>query len=531
MAASAGWMAEPITELLARRGRDERDRPFCFVGDGVVTFGDLAAVVDRLAAGLRGLGIRPGDRVAVVLLNHPEHIFSFLALARLGATQIPVNVHLRALGLRYLLEHSEARAVIAEPRIATELREALTGAHGVELVIWHGEATAAGRAHVATLAEALAADAPPTPRPALGPDHTFAIAYTSGSTGPPKGVMMTERMYLAAGWAAGVLADARPGDVFLMWEPLYHIGGAETIVACLLHAVPIALVPRFSASAFWAETRRYRATQIHHLGGIIGLLMKQPPRDDDRSNPVRVSWGGGAPAPIWEAFERRFGLQIREAYGLTEGGSFTTINVEGKVGSVGKPLPFFEVKVVSEDGATLGPNQVGEIVQRAREPGLLMQGYFKDPERTAATIRDGWLYTGDLGHYDAGGFFYLVGRKKDSLRRRGENVSAWEVERVVSLHPGVEECAVIGVPSELEGGGDEEIKVLVKPVPGARVDPFELIRVCEQHLAYFQVPRYVELVEEFPKTPSERIRKDELSRSVAACWDRERSGYRLRRDR
>jgi crotonobetaine/carnitine-CoA ligase len=467
--------------------------------------------------------------VAVILGNHPEHIYTFLALARLGATQIPVNVHLRALGLRYILEHSEARAVIAESRIAADLHEALAGAPAVELVIWRGEATAAGRPRVAALSDVLAAAAPPAPRPAPDPDHTFAIAYTSGTTGPPKGVMMTETMFRAAGWAAGLLADARPGDVFLTWEPLYHIGGTETIVACLLHAVPVALVPRFSASAFWAEARRYRATQIHHLGGIMGILMKQPPRDDDRDNPVRISWGGGAPRQIWEAFEARFGLRIREAYGLTEGASFTTVNLDGKVGSVGRPLPFFEVRVVDDDGRELGPDQVGEIVQRGREPGLLMQGYLKDPDRTAATLRDGWLHTGDLGYHDAAGSFYLVGRKKDSLRRRGENVSAWEVERVVSLHPDVEECAVIGVPSELGGGGDEDIKLFVKPASGARVDPLGLVRFCEQHLAYYQVPRYVEVVEELPKTPSERIRKDALSRSVAGCWDLAQSGYRLRR--
>jgi crotonobetaine/carnitine-CoA ligase len=342
--------------------------------------------------------------------------------------------------------------------------------------------------------------------------------------------MLTDAMYRAAGRTAGLLADLRPGDVLLFWEPLYHIGGSETIVASLHYGVPIALVERFSASRFWAETRRYGATHIHHLGGIMGLLMKQPERDDDAGNPVRISWGGGAPAQIWEAFERRFGLRIREAYGLTEGASFTTINLEDRVGSIGKPVDHFEVRIVGEDGAPLGPGRIGEIVQREREPGLLTPGYFKDPERTRAALRDGWLHTGDLGYRDEEGFFYLVGRQKDSLRRRGENVSAWEVERVVNLHPSVEESAVIGVPSELFGGGDEDIKVFVKVTPGTRLDPPELARWCERYLARFQVPRYVEFVEAFPKTPSERIRKDELSRSVAESWDLEKSGDRPRRD-
>jgi crotonobetaine/carnitine-CoA ligase len=519
---------DSIRDLLERRARDDGARPFCLQGDAVVTFGALDQAVRRLAGGLARLGVAPGDRVAVVLPTHLDHICAFLALARLGATQVPINVHLKGLGLRFPLEHSEARVVVADARCAAELDPILREPGAVEAVVWHGGMPAAGRARAARF-EDLLDESPGPPPAAAAAEHLVSITYTSGTTGAPKGVMMTDAMYGAAARTAGLLADLRPGDVLLFWEPLYHIGGSETILASLQHGVPIALVERFSASAFWAEARRYGATHIHHLGGIMGLLMKQPARDDDARNPVRISWGGGAPPQIWEAFERRFGLQIREAYGLTEGASFTTVNLAGRVGSVGTPVDHFEVRIVGDDGAPLGPGQVGEIVQRGREPDLLTPGYLKDPERTAATLKDGWLHTGDLAYADADGYFYLVGRKKDSVRRRGENISAWEVERVVNLHPEVEESAVIGVPSDLFGGGDEEIKLFVKRTPGAGLDPLALVRWCERHLAYFQLPRYVEFVEAFPKTPSERIRKDVLSRSVAASWDLEQSGYRPRR--
>lgn len=518
---------ETIRGLVERRGRDDAARPFCRFGDGVLTFGDLDREVNRLANGLTRSGVGPGDRVAVMLPNHPDHLLTFLALAKLGATQVPINVHLKGLGLRHLLEHSEARVVVADSRYGPALLAALAGPNTVDSVVWRGTPVAAERTTAVGFADILAGGAPEPPRAIPPPDHVVSITYTSGTTGPPKGVMLGDKPYRIAGQVAGLLADVHPGDVMLVWEPLYHIGGSQVILTCLHHGVPMALVERFSASAFWAQTRRHGATQMHYLGGVLGLLLKQPPRADDADNPVRVAWGGGAPAHLWEPFERRFGVRIREAYGMTEAASFTTINLEGRVGSVGKPLPHFEVRIVEDDGAPCPARRMGEILVREREPGVLMRGYFKDPERTAEALRDGWLHTGDLGMVDEDGFLYFLGRRKDSLRRRGENVSAWEIERVVSMHDGVEECAVIGVPSEV---GDDEIKLFVRPVAGKPHDPRALIRWCEERLADFQVPRYVEWVDDLPRTPTQRIRKEGLSRAVEGCWDRERSGYRRRRE-
>lgn len=516
---------ESISELLDRRGREDSAKPFCFFEGARLSFGQLDDRVKRLASGFASFGLSPGDRVAVMLANHPDHPVVFLALARLGATQIPINIHLRGLGLEYVLAHSEARAVVADGRFASELSPLLARS-ALELLIWRGPPAPVGSARSVSLDDVAAAGTPTAPPDAPPAERTLAITYTSGTTGPPKGVMLGERPYLLAGRVAGQLAEVRAGDVMLTWEPLYHIGGSQVIVTCLQYGVPMALLERFSASSFWDEARRYRATQMHYLGGVLGLLLKQPPRPDDRDHTVRVAWGGGAPAHLWEPFEHRFGVRVREAYGMTEAASFTTINLEGRVGSIGKPVPHFEVQIVMEDGRRASTNETGHIVVREREPGLLMKGYLKDPERTAEALRDGWLYTGDFGACDADGFFYFAGRRRDRLRRRGENVSAWEIEQVLSMHPDVEACAVIGVPSDV---GDEDIKVFVRPLGGKRLDPLDLIRWCERHLAYFQIPRYVELVDDFPRTPTERIRKDQLSPSVTGCFDLEHSGYRVRR--
>lgn len=499
---------ESLSDLLERRTRDDAAKPFCFFADSTVSFGELQQRVRRLASGFAAVGVRPGDRIAVMLANHPDHPMVFLALVELGATQIPVNIHLRGLGLEYVLAHSGARAVVADERFAPELQQVLSRT-SVELSIWRGTAVPSHPGRSTTLDDLAAAGTPTSKRSATDPDRVVSITYTSGTTGPPKGVMLGEKPYLLAGRVAGQLADVRAGDVMLTWEPLYHIGGSQVIVTCLLDGVPMALLERFSASTFWDQARRYRATQMHYLGGVLGILLKQPPRLDDRDHAVRIAWGGGASAHLWEVFEHRFGVRIHECYGMTEAASFTTINLEGRLGSIGRPVPHFEVKL-----------EAGEILVREREPGSLMNGYFKDPERTADALREGWLHTGDLGTRDADGFFYFAGRRRDRLRRRGENVSAWEIEQVLSMHADVEACAAIGVPSDV---GDEDIKVFVKPVAGKRPDPRDLVRWCERHLAYFQIPRYFELIDAFPLTPTERIRKDELSPSVAGCFDREQS--------
>jgi crotonobetaine/carnitine-CoA ligase len=343
------------------------------------------------------------------------------------------------------------------------------------------------------------------------------ILYTSGTTGPQKGVMVTDRMYQTAARNAGIAAGVRPGDVLFLWEPLHHVAGVQTVILCLQQGVACAMVERFSASRFWDQVRRYRATQIHYLGGVLSLLLKQPERADDADNPVRIAYGAPAPPDIWTRFERRFGVTIHECYGMTEASSFTTINLAGKVGSIGKPVDEFEVRIVGDDHRPLAAGEVGEIVQRERVPGSLTKGYVNDPDATRTAFQGGWFHTGDLGWYDAEGFYYFAGRKKDSIRHRGENVSAWVVERAAASFPDVEECAAVGVPAET---GEEEIKLFVRPAVGKQVNPAALIDWCAARLARYEVPRYVEFISEFPKTPSERIRKAELSRSVE-CWDRE----------
>lgn len=510
-----------VRELLDARVRDDRDYVYCRFGDEVMTIGVLAARVNRFANGLLALGVRPGDRFAVMLPNHPDYVVAFLAMARIGVCQVPINVNLKGASLQYLIDHSDLRGIILDARFRDQVAPALR-ADNMPLVIARGAFEMALERVVPfeELESKGTADVPPI---ATRQDDTLCILYTSGTTGVPKGVLVTDKMLQATGWAAARLADVRAGDVLYLWEPIYHIGGCEVLILALLERVTLGLAERFSITKFWDDVRGYGATHIHFFGGVLPLLLKEPPSAADRDHKVRIAWGGGCPVSIWAPVQERFGVRVRECYGMTEASSFTTLNTCEKVGSVGKPLPYFEVRIADDSGAFLGPNQRGEIWVREKEPGVIMREYFRNPEATAAALAGGWLRTGDFGYQDEEGFFYYAGRKKDSLRRRGENISAWEVERVLNEHPNIAESAVVGVDNEI---ADQDVKAFIRLKPGHTLDPLALIQWCEPRMAKFQIPRYVAFIDAFPKTPTERIRKELLSRATRDCWDLEQSGYK-----
>ena len=511
-------------ELIGLRARDHADAPFCFFGDDVITFKDLEDSVERMAAMLAHGGIRAGNRVALMLPNCPEHVALFFALSRLGAIAVPFSIHLRQSGLELQLASARPRHVIADASYE-ELARALGSATSVESVIWHGSALpqASGR-HRNLLLSGLcppAAEAGAAAQREDSLDQICAICYTSGTTGAPKGAMLNQRWFQIGAKNAGILADVRRSDVLFLWEPFYHVAGWMTVLICLQHAVPMAMVERFSASGCWQQIRRHGATLFHYLGGAMNLLLKQPPDPRDGDNPVRIAWGAAAPAHSWHEFESRFGVKIREGYGITEAGNFTMLNLDGPPGSIGAPVEEFEAWIENEQGLRADAQEIGEIVLRPKIPGVVMNGYFDDPARTADVLRNGCVYTGDLGYRDDAGNFYFSGRKKEALRRRGENVSAWEVERIINAHPDVEESAVIGVASAM---GEQDIMAFIKPAPDRAVQPLQIIRWCEQHLAYYQIPRYIRLVGDFPRGPTQRIRKQELAPDTVVAWDFETSG-------
>ena len=478
-----------------------------------LTYAQLNSRVNRAAHGLIAAGVRKCDHVAVMLGHTLDHVITFFALMKLGAVQLPINVHLRGEGLAYILEHGAPRFMIAETAFATALHEIVAAKPNLRM-IWRADADTGELAGVYANGDNC------NPGVALSDADVRGILYTSGTTGAPKGVLMTDRMYRAAALGSIWIGDIGAGSVLHFWDPIYHVFGSEVLILALMVPITLLLVPRFSASRLWDEARSGGATHIHFVGGVLQLLLKQTPSHCDRNHGVRVAWGGGCLAEIWRAFEQRFGVRIREGYGMTETSSFSTINTEEFCGSIGRAVAYFDVEVVDDAGRPAVAGELGEIRVRGREPGVLVSAYHRNPQATAATLRDGWLYTGDIGHADAEGRLFFHGRKKDSLRRRGENISAWEVEHVIDKHPLVEQCALIGVTNEM---GDEDLKLFVKPRSPELTAP-ALLAWCAPRMAAFQIPRFVAFVDEFRFTPTQRIQKQFLSHSIEDCWDSEKAG-------
>jgi len=496
--------SEGFLPLLMRQAAATPDRIFAHFEGRPITLAELDAMSSGLAVWLKQQSVMRGDRVALMLRNSPLSLAMLFAIAKAEAVWVPINVQGRGDNLAYILTHAAPRLVVCEDDLVETVQASGTDLAPLRLLP-ASEVAAPQLSHV------------PPQAPLPEPDETYAVMYTSGTTGPPKGVLVSHRMLRLSGEAAAVVSGARDGDVLFMWEPLFHIGGAQLIVLPLIRNVTLAMVARFSASRFWEQVRGAGATHIHFLGGILQILLKQPPSTLDRTHGARIAWGGGCPAEIWRPFEERFGVEIHECYGMTECSSVTTLGAPGVIGSIGPPCPWFTVELMGPDGRLASTGEKGEMVVRTSLPGALTRGYLDNPEATRRAFRDGAFHTGDLASRDAKGNLYFHGRMTDSVRVRGENVSAFEVEQVAAKHPEVEDCAMIGVASDV---GEQEIKLFVKLRATSALAPAQLADWLAQRLAPYQRPRYIVIVPEFERTPSQRIMKHALAKLPNPAWDR-----------
>lgn len=501
-------------ELFAAKASRCPENVFARFGERAIRFSEIMRDAGALAAHLNRLGIGRGDRAAVMMNNSPAGIVVVHALALAGIVWVPVNTRQRGAGLAYVLEHCSPAAILCDEALLPAIREAWPKVDQSCLVVASDAAGTEARSGAVMLRTLLARPLDfDAPLPSGG--DLFAIMYTSGTTGRPKGVLVTHAMMRLAGEAVMRVTDARVGDILFMWEPLFHIGGAQMLVLPALMDASLVMVDRFSATRFWQEVRATGATHVHYLGGVLQILLKQPPSAADRDHAVRIFWGGGCKQDIWRQFEDRFGVEIRECYGMTEASSITTFNDNGTIGSVGRPLPWFSVEVRDRSGSIAPTGEKGEIVIRSDRDEAIFKGYYLDPGATSKALRNGLFHTGDMGALDRDGNLRFHGRLTDSVRVRGENVSAWEVEHVAASHPSVEDCAMIGVDADI---GEQDIKLFVKLKPGQRLELPAFADWLDTRLASFQMPRYFALVNEFQRTPSERIMKHTLCRNAENDW-------------
>jgi carnitine-CoA ligase len=492
--------------------------------DTQYSWAQAVANIRRAANGFLELGVQPGERVAIMMGNRPEFLWAHFGLLLIGGVSVPVNISQRGPVLAHILRDSGAVVVVADGDLQQPLaavRNELTSLRCA--VVLASKVTGPRDVDFDWLMARSDADPDVTIPDGIS---TGGLMYTSGTTGPPKGVVATRGDWTPIARlldASGVQA----GETMYTALPLYHGNalGVSTVGSIMLDA-KLALAPRFSASRFWDDCRRFEAVEFNTLGGMISILLKQPRGDGDRDHAVRTVLSAGCPAQAWEDFEKRFGVRIIEWFGMVDSPGIL-LNDVGRRGSMGRSgVAGVEFAVVGDDDRPLSPGQVGELV--FRHPGGQMTHYHDLPEATEAAYRGGWFHSGDLASCDADGFFYYRGRKKESMRRLGENISAWEVESVLNSHPAILESAAYAVPSEL---GEDEVKVCVVRQQGAALSAEELVLFCQGQLAYFAIPRYVEFVDELPKTATHRNQYGVLrARGITpGTWDRVAAGIQVRR--
>jgi carnitine-CoA ligase len=500
-----------VAAVLDRRAEQFGDRVMMSIGGIDVTFEQMRQRSCAAAHALRDLGFGPGDCVALFAGTCPEWIYFWLGAGRIGAVAAAVNAANKGDFLVQALRLSRAKVVVTDaerrPRVA-EVNDQLPGLTSVVVRDdWLDSHSGAVDEYVGDVAD-------------IG-----SYFFTSGTTGPSKAVATTWHYLFTTAATAAASWEFEPGETLWTAMPLFHLSAAPVVLAPMLVGGTTVLAPAFHPASVWDEIRACGAVGFVGAGAMVSMLMHQPPDPRDAQLPLRFISAAPIAAGVYRDIEERYTCRIVTMYGLTEAFPIAVKSVAeaGVPGTSGRPNPNFEVRIVDQDGAPLPDGTVGEIACRPRYPHVMSEGYL-NPSGLAVDPHPDWFRTGDLGVLDSDQNLTYVDRVKDSLRRRGENVSSVEVETVVAAHPAVAEAAVIGVPSEL---GEDDILLIVTVQPDRDLDYVELLDFCSARMPYFCVPRYVEIVNELPKTVIGRVRKDVLrSRGVGSgAWDRESHGY------
>ncbi|WP_051383570.1 ATP-dependent acyl-CoA ligase [Bradyrhizobium sp. WSM3983] len=516
-----------LSTILTRQAERYGDRVLLVAGETRWTYAQTAAVAAASARTLVDAGIKPGDRVALMCSNRPEFLQVYLGCAWLGAIVVPINMALRGFQLSHIFRNSQPSLLVVEASLLAAID---TVDADVELPsqTWV----------IGTAAETGCAKIAPVPLPALGdqaaaslvrPGDTVAILYTSGTTGPAKGVCCPQAQLFWWGIYSARALGIREGDVLFTTLPLFHTNALNAFYQAVLNGCTYVLEPKFSASGFWAAARRHDATVGYLLGAMASMLLAQPGTEDDRAHRLRVALGGGVPPQIHAPFFERFGVPLVDGYGSTETNFvFAGAIPSDRPGTMGYLADGIEARIADADDAELPIGRAGELLLRASEPFAFATGYFGMPEKTVEAWRNLWFHSGDRVVRDSDGHYRFVDRMKDSIRRRGENVSSWEVEQAIQSHPAVAACAIYPLPSEL---GEDEVAAAILPEPGQSLAPVDIIRHCEGRIAYFAIPRYVRIVKEMPLTENGKIKKGVLRDAgvTADIWDREAAGIKVRR--
>ena len=503
-----------LNSMLESRAGSAAEREFLVFGEQTFSYDQALRRIDRAAAMFHSRAVAPGQRVGVMSANHPSTVFAFFALARLGAVMVPVNPDFLAAEAGYVLNHAQVSGVICSPEVLPTVRSAIADLRPSPWLMVNA-AEAPASLGCSSFEEEVAATAGPAPHDTEQPDAACIFIYTSGTTGFPKGVMHSQRNVLLAGEGFVQRMFLQPSDRLLCVLPMFHINALfYSLAGTLAAGATLVLMARFSASRFWHDVAKHRVTEANTLAAVTGILMRRPRTEYVRGHHLRKVYGAPFSAETHRVFRDEFEVPtLVEGYGMSEipGALNNPFPGPHKIGSMGLPsrhpdpqVHLAQLKVVDDEGNELPNGQTGELIVKTP---MVMLGYFRDSEQTAAAFRAGWFLTGDLAWRDDDGYFWFVARKKDIIRRRGENISGAELDRIVESHPDVTQAAAIPVPNELS---EDDILVAVTVKPGAAVNERGIADWVRERLAPHKVPRYVVFLESLPQTPTHRVAKFKL---------------------
>lgn len=499
-----------------------------FVSGGTHTAEDMLRDVETVAASLQARGVAAGDRIAILLPNRVEFLLSWLASHAIGAIAVPINTGLRGESLVHIIRSTSPVLAICQADLADSVQDVLSDLGQTSQIVVVGEGSVS-RSTQASFAELMRGSDSITD-PVVAERDPCCIMFTSGTTGPSKGVTWSNKMSDRVASVASKSMGYGPDDVLYICLPLFHGNAlATSFLPALRSGATVVVAERFSASRFWSDLVEYGATVTNILGVMGPILLRQEPSKLEKAHNLRTALVIPAPEAYYAEMRNRFGLSIVEAYGQVDVGMPLWNSIDDpRPGSCGLPTEGFECRLVDSDDIEVEEGQVGELVLRWNEPYMSLLGYWGLPAATVEATRNLWFHTGDLMRRDSDGWYYFVDRVKDVIRRRGENISSFEVEVALLDHPNVVEAAAYPVPSELS---EDEVAVAVVVTPGVSLTAFELMQFLEPKLPYFAVPRYIEFVDNLPKTQTEKIQKGMLkSRGVTPrMWDRDAAGYVVKR--
>lgn len=526
---------QTLGHILEDKARTCGDRCFLEFEDGsTATFEECNRRSNRVANGLCRLGLKKGDKVASFLPNSLDFIYMWFGTAKAGVIDVPINLANKGHFLSHIINNSECKAIFIDVELIDRLRLIEDDLTTLETVIvWSTDAsteTLEKLKYRTINFKRLMEESSEEIEVEIQSFDPQMIIYTSGTTGPSKGVLDSHSQIFVSALEYIESMHATEKDILFTFLPLFHANARILcIYAALLLGTKAVIYKRFSASQFWDQVRKHQVTMFNSLGAIAQFIYNQPKKDNDADNPIRVCAAYPMPPEIYEDFEKRYKLKVIEGYGLTEL-AIITYNPwdKPKIGSCGKETNSFEVRIVDENDWPVPAGTVGEIVARGKIPWATALGYQNMPEKTVELVRNHFYHTGDAGYLDEEGYLFFQDRIKDYIRRRGENISSSEIEKVVNSHPMVVESAAISVKSELS---EDEVMVIVVPKDGQEPDPTELLSFCEERMPYFAVPRFVEFSKALPKTANEKVQKAKLRDTgvTEITWDREKVGYKIKR--